>query len=706
MMMSSHQNPGLLVDGVVRFVPPGVDPSTLPRSFALTEPLPARGPVPDGWAAVPQFERTCDAFVATIPIDADTSLYGTGEVAGPLLRNGFVTEVWAKQPFRIEDDGTAVPNYDERSKSLYQAHPWVLGVRGDGSAFGVLADTTYRLEIDLRHRIRLTCAEPFPVIVIEGGSPQEVVQRLAALTGRIELPPHWALGYQQCRFSYFPDARVRELAREFRKHAIPCDVIWIDIHYMDEYKVFTFDPERFPDPTGTNDFLHTLGFKSVWILDPAVKAEPGYDVYEEGISEGHFLCDAEGREHRSWTWPGDAAFPDYTRPETRGWWARRTMEFLKHGMDGLWVDLNEPSPILPHGAELPEDLEHRGGDGIAPGSHGQYHNVYGLLMAKATYEAMRASQPERRPFVLSRSNYLGGQRYAATWTGDNVSSWKHLHWSVPMVLNLGLSGQPFSGPDIGGFAGTPSPELFAHWMGLGAFLPFCRTHNALEGDQEPWSFGRVAENVSRVALARRYRLLPYLYTAFHEVAATGLPVARPLFFADPEDLSLRDEDHAFLLGGDVMIQPRLLENGIHDFRLPKGEWRPFTLVGEDPTAERAHPILRLRDGAIVPVGQGGQTAEEAFAGPLTLLISLDASGRASGRLYEDEGEGFGHRDGDYLLTTYEAVLENGVVEVSIAQQEGNRPRPIRELHVELLTGTAVLRAMGTDGTPLTLPLDE
>jgi alpha-glucosidase len=681
---ATYQEPGLLADGVARFVPPGVDSSTLPRSFALTEPLVARGPVPDAWGTIPQFERTSEHFVATIPVDARTSLYGTGEVAGPLLRNGFVTEVWAKQPFRIEDDGKVVPHYDERSKSLYQAHPWVLAVRGDGSAFGVLADTTYRLGIDLRDGIRLSCAEPFPVIVMEGASPQEVVQRLAALTGRIELPPHWALGYHQCRFSYYPDARVRELAREIRKRAIPCDVIWIDIHYMDEYKVFTFDQERFPDPEGTNRYLHDCGFKSVWILDPAVKAEAGYRVYDEGVAEGHFLRDAEGGEHHESTWPGEAAFPDYSRPETRAWWTGLTRGFLEHGMDGVWVDLNEPSPILPLGAELPEDLQHRGGDDMAPGSHAQYHNVYGLLMAKATDEAMRASRPERRPFVLSRSSYLGGQRYAATWTGDNVSSWKHLHWSVPMVLNLGLSGQPFSGPDIGGFAGTPSPELFARWMGLGAFLPFCRTHNSLKGDQEPWSFGAAAEKVSRVALERRYRLLPYLYTLFHEAATTGIPAARPLFFADPEDLSLRAEDHAFLLGGDVLVQPRLLEDEDYDFPMPRGDWRPFTLAGEAPASELAHPILRLRDGAIIPLGPGGQTTEDAFAGPVTLLINLDASGRASGSLYEDAGEGFGYRSGDYLLTTYEAVLTDGVVEVSIGGEDGDRPRPDRELHVALL----------------------
>ena len=706
MTSPSYQSPGLLADDIARFVPAGVDPSTLPRSFALIEPLCARGPVPDSWRVVPQLRCTGEAFVATIRIDPGTSLYGTGEVAGPLLRNGFVSEVWAKQPFRIEDDGTVLPHYDERSKSLYQAHPWVLAVRRDGSAFGALADTTFRLEIDLRDGIRLRCAKPFPVIVIEGSSPQEVVQRLAAVTGRMELPPHWALGYQQCRFSYYPDRRVRELAREFRERAIPCDAIWIDIHYMNEYKVFTFDPERFPDPKATNEYLHELGFKSVWILDPAVKVEPGYAVYDEGVAKGHFVCDAGGREHHESTWPGEAAFPDYTRPETRAWWTRLTMEFLGHGMDGLWIDLNEPSPILPLGAELPEDLKHRGGGKMTPGSHAQYHNVYGLLMAKATYEAMRASRPERRPFVLTRSSYLGGQRYAATWTGDNVSSWQHLRWSVPMVLNLGLSGQPFCGPDIGGFAGTPTPALFAHWIGLGAFLPLCRTHNSLEGDQEPWSFGAATEDVARAALARRYRLLPYLYTAFRQAATSGLPVARPLFFADPTDLSLRDEDGAFILGGDVLVEPQLSPEGTKDRRRPKGTWRPFSLSEAHAAPETAHPTLHLREGAIVPLGAAGQTVEAAFAGPLTLLVSLDASGHARGQLYEDAGDGFGYRDGDYLLTMYEAVLEDEVVEVRVKEQSGQWPRPSRAVEVEVLTQSGTRRAWGRDGRPIRVPLRE
>ncbi|MBW2510251.1 MAG: DUF5110 domain-containing protein [Deltaproteobacteria bacterium] len=678
------QEPGVLGDGIARFIPAGIDAASLPRSFALVEPLSAGSPVPDSWRVVPAFIRTRGGYEALVSVDAGTSLYGTGEVAGPLLRSGFVTEVWATQPFRIEADGTPVPNYDERSKSLYQAHPWVLAVRADGSAFGILADTTYRLEIDLRRDIRLSSAEPFPVIVVEGDSPQEVVARLAQLTGFMKLPPRWALGYHQCRFSYYPDSRVRELADEFRTRAMPCDVIWIDIHYMDGYKVFTFDAEGFPDPKAVNDYLHERGFRSVWILDPAVKAEEGYRVYEEGVAGGHFLRDAAGKEHHEWTWPGDAAFPDYTRPQTRAWWSRLTRQFLEHGMDGVWVDLNEPSPILPHGAELPEDLQHAGGAEIAAGTHAQYHNVYGFLMSKATHDAMLEARPARRPFVLTRSSYLGGQRYAATWTGDNAATSDHLRWSVPMVLNLGLSGQPNSGPDIGGFAGTPTPELFARWIGVGAFLPFCRTHNSLHGDQEPWSFGDRVEQIARVALARRYRLLPYLYTVFWETSRTGLPIARPLFFADPANPALRAEDHAFLLGRDVMVQPLLDEEGRHAFPMPAGNWRPLTLVGEDPAREPAHPVLRLRPGAILPVGPGGQTTVQASEGPLTLFVSLSDDGKAEGQVYEDDGDGFGYAAGDYLLTTYEAAVHDGDVRVRVARREGRRATSPRELRVHVL----------------------
>jgi alpha-glucosidase len=622
---------------------------------------------------MPSFDGGSGVWTASVRTEPGTHLYGTGEVAGPLRRNGYVTEAWAKQPFRIEDDGKPAPNYDDRSKSLYQAHPWVLAVRGDGTSFGAIADTTYRVEIDLRDGIRFTVSEPFPVIVIEGDHPEAVLRRLGALVGTMELPPRWTIGYHQSRFSYHPDRKLQSIAEEFRARRIPCDGLWVDIHYMDEYKVFTFDPTGFPNPGETNASLRRQGFKSIWILDPAVKMEEGYDAYEEGRAEGHFLKDRDGREYRAWTWPGEAAFPDFTQPATRRWWKERTVDFLSDGMDGLWVDLNEPSPILPHGSELPEDLVHRGGGDIPAGPHRQYHNIYGMLMSESTREAMLEARPERRPFVLTRSSFLGGHRYAATWTGDNAATEDHLRWSVSMVLNLGLSGQPNSGPDIGGFAGTPSPALFAHWIGVGAFLPFCRTHHGLRGDQEPWSFGPDVEEVSRTALRRRYRLLPYLYTLFREASESGLPVVRPLFFADPTDPTLTAEDDAFLLGRDVLVQPALEPGGVQTEATPAGLWRPFTLVGETPGIQTAHPVLRLREGAALPVGPGGETTEEAFDGDLTLLVSFDASGKAIGQLYEDAGDGFGFQNGEYRLTTYEVARRGPGHVVRVVERQGNLP---------------------------------
>ncbi len=687
-------------EGVARFVPPGCDAKSLPKSFAVIEPIEAAPQSADSCSVRPTFVKTDDRFTALVATDEGTSLYGTGEIAGGLLRDGCVTEMWAKQPFRIDPDGKVVPNYDDRSPSLYQAHPWVLAVRADGSAYGVLADTTYRLRVDLTYGIEFSSTERFSVIVIDGDSPHRVLERLGTLTGTIELPPHWALGYQQSRFSYYPDARVRELADEFRARSIPCDVIWIDIHYMDDYKVFTFDEERFPDPQATNDYLHQRDFRSVWILDPAVKAEPGYFVYDEGVLGAHFLCDRNGDEYHGSTWPGEAAFPDFTRPQTREWWKRLTVAFLNNGMDGIWVDLNEPSLILPLGAELPEDLAHEGGGDLPPGPHAQYHNVYGMLMAQVTHGAMREAFPERRPFVLSRSNYLGGQRYAAAWTGDNTATWQQLRWSVSMLLNLGLSAQPFCGVDIGGFAGLPSRSLFAHWIGVGALFPFSRTHTSLKETQELWSFGSEVESTARTALQRRYRLLPYLYTVFREAAVKGMPVMRPVFLADPKDPDLRAEDHAFLIGADVLVVPRLSEDDAHHVSLPKGTWRSFTLVGEDLTQDRALPALRIRDGAIVPIGGGGQTTAEAFSGPLTLLVSLDGAGHARGALYEDEGDGYGYLEQQYLLTTYEAARKDGSVEVWVTAQEGKRPRPKRELQIQVLTDAGVLYAKGEDGATI------
>lgn len=635
--------------------------------------------------------------VAHIAIEPGTSLYATGENAGPLLRNGRVVEAWNTDSY----------GYREDTPSLYQSHPWVLAVRKDGTAYGVLADTTWRCEIDLRDGISFAADGPeFPLIVIEGDSPQAVMKGLAAHIGTIELPPLWAIGYHQCRYSYYPEPRVREIAETFRTRAIPCDVIWFDIDYMRGYRVFTFDESHFPDPAKLNADLEASGFHTIWMIDPGVKAEPGYAVYDSGTAGDHWVKRADGSVYTGEVWPGQCVFPDYTRPQTMAWWADLYSDFMATGIDGVWNDMNEPAIFNVPSKTMPEDNVHRGGGDLSEGPHARYHNVYGMLMAKGTREGIQAANPDKRPFVLTRANYIGGHRYAATWTGDNAAEWYDLENSIPMILNLGLSGQPFSGPDIGGFIGNGDGQQFARWMGIGSLLPFARGHTGKGNrDKEPWAYDANVERTCRMALERRYRLIPYLYTLFEEASRTGLPVARPAFFADPADPALRSEDDSFLLGSDVLVSAKVTPLGDRLPVMPKGIWLPLNL--HDGAIDPDLPDLFLRGGAILPVGPVEQFVGEKPLDPLTLYVALDEDGSALGTLYEDAGEGYGYRNGEYLRTTYRAEKRGDKVHVSIDAAEGNMPRPERIFTVRvLLDGGMEATAIGRESETVIVDLSK
>jgi len=667
----SNFQPASNLTDIAVFLPPGIDMAALPPSLAVINE-PEETEPPASWTVVPQFYSQGTHNVALIEVEEGTSLYGTGQVTGPLLRNGRNTVLWNIGNFCYE-------HFEGRN--LYQSHPWVLGVRRDGSAFGVIFDSTWFSEIDLSERIRFTTdGPPFRVIVIDRDSPQAVLRGLGELTGTMPLPPKWALGFQQCRMDYKSDSRLKEIADEYRRRKLPCDVIWADIHFMDGFRVFTFDPVGFPDPQATNDYLHEQGFKSVWTSDPGIKAEPGYWVYDQGTERDFWINTASGKEYHGDVWPGPCAFPDFTRPEVRGWWAGLVQDFVSSGIDGVWIDMNEPD-IVPF-TTMPADNWHVGGEGLLEGPHAQYHNVYGMLVARAIQEGLTTARPDKRPFVLTRSNFLGGQRFAAMWTGDNASTWPHLRMSIPMSLNIGLAGQPFNGADIGGFWGNATPELFAHWIALGTFYPFSRAHTAEGTDaHEPWVFGVEVEAVARVALERRYRLLPYLYTLFREASIYGIPVMRPLFFTDPADMDLRTEDQAFLLGGDLLVVPKWAENP----RLPKGIWRSISLVGEDSVNDPYQPNLLMRGGAIIPLGKVIQNTTEESLDPLTLLVCLDENGGAEGTLYEDAGDGYKYQQGEFLLTIYAAEKTGDDVVVTIKREEGDMKRPERETRIQIVT---------------------
>lgn len=664
-------------------------------SFALVKPVRSLGPLPDGFPVRPVF-GTDEQGRQTVAIDIEpgTSLYATGEVAGPLLRNGRTVTLW----------NTDAYGYDEHTPSLYQSHPWVLAVRPDGSSFGVLADTTWRCVVDLSDGIRFAAEGPaYPVIVIDRDSPREVVMALSDLVGRITMPPKWAIGYHQCRYSYYPDTRVRDIASQFRDRNIPCDVIWLDIHYMNGYRVFEFDPSRFPDPRGLNDHLHARGFHTVWMIDPGIKAEPGYPVYDSGTAGDHWVKRADGSVYKGEVWPGWCVFPDFTQQSTRDWWAGLYKDFMAQGVDGVWNDMNEPAVFNVASKTMPEDNVHAGDPRTGPGPHARFHNVYGMLMVKATREGVMAANPDKRPFVLSRASYTGGHRYGAAWTGDNTASWHDLEQSIPMVLNLSLSGQVFCGPDIGGFIDDGTPEMFARWMGFGAMFPFARAHTAVQNrDKEPWMFGPEVEATCRQAIERRYQLLPYYYSLFHRASTTGEPIVAPVFFADPSDPALRSEDDAFLLGSDVLVVAQVTPNRDRVPAMPRGIWRPMLLSGPfNPDL----PALYLRGGAIVPTGPIMQYADQKPLNPLTLLIALNEHGRAAGTLYEDAGDGWGYKKGQYLLTHYGARREGDIITVSIADQDGSMPRPDRTVRVRVLMDDGP-DAVGTttDGTTLRIDL--
>ena len=670
-------------EGIAEFIPKGYDAEKIP-SFAVDGEPEETGNLPEGWQLFPEFYLDNGKAGASLEVPEGTSLYGGGEVTGPLLRNGTTIKLWNTDSGAYSvDNGTR----------LYQSHPWMMGVRTDGTAFGILFDTTWKAvlsstdeKIDLKSE-----GIPFRVFVIDRESPQAVVRGLAELTGTMPMIPRWALGYHQCRFSYQPDSRVIEIADGFRSRQIPCDAIWMDIDYMDGYRIFTFSPEKFPDPAAVNRDLHLRGFHSTWMIDPGAKVDPEYPVYKSGTENDIWVKTADGKEFHGDAWPGAAAFPDFTCPKAQQWWAGLYKDFIATGVDGVWNDVNEPQINDTPNKTMPEDNIHRGGNGLPEGTHLQYHNVYGMLMVRASREGILAARPETRPFILTRSNFLGGHRYAATWTGDNGSTWEHLKLSIPMSLTLGLSGQPVSGADIGGFLFNADADLFGHWIGFGAFYPFSRGHAcAGTNDKEPWAFGKEVENASRIALERRYILLPYFYTLMREAATDGMPIMRPAFFADPKDLSLRAEQEIFLIGDDILVIPAFAKKP----NLPGGIWREISLVDGDQQ-DKYQATLKIRGGAIVPTGKIIQNTTEESLDPLTLLVSLDENGKAEGSLYWDNGDGWEYRNGEYSLQKYSARTEGNTVTVRLTGTEGSMETENKGMAiVKVITDNGIRQASG------------
>lgn len=670
-------------NGIAKFIPEGFDAKKVP-SFAIEKEPREQGALPSDWVLVPNFSLTDSKANASLTVPEGTSIYGGGEVTGSLLRNGKTIKLW-----NTDSGAYGVDN----GTRLYQSHPWMMGVRKDGTAFGILFDTSWKAELSSTdNKIELRSeGELFRVFIIDRESPQAVVRGLSELTGTMPMIPRWALGYHQSRFSYSPDRRVIEIADTFRLKRIPCDAIWMDIDYMDGYRIFTFNPQGFPNPKAVNRDLHLRGFHSTWMIDPGAKVDSNYFVYKSGTENDIWVKTADGKDFNGDAWPGAAAFPDFTYPKANKWWQNLYKDFLAQGVDGVWNDVNEPQINDTPNKTMPEDNIHRGGGNLPAGKHIQYHNVYGFLMVKSSREGIMAVRPEKRPFILTRSNFLGGQRYAATWTGDNGSCWDHLKMSVPMSLTLGLSGQPISGADIGGFLFNADADLFGNWIGFGAFYPFARGHAcAGTNNKEPWAFGKEVEDASRIALERRYILLPYFYTLMHEASTNGMPIMRPVFFSDPKDLSLRAEEEAFLIGDDLLIIPAFASQPA----LPKGIWKELSLVNGD-TNDKYQAKMKIRGGSIIPTGKIIQNTTESSLDPLTLLVCLDEQGKASGSMYWDAGDGWSYKKGDYSLQQFTAERKDNKVIVKLTGKTGKGETENKDMAiVKVITEKGILHASG------------
>lgn len=682
----------LIDEDVAVFYPSDFDAEKNLPSFILENEPQKYGNLPSGWNIIPQFYTEDGKSCVRISTENGTDIYGTGEVYGPLLRNGQTVTLWNR-------DNSHYTAYD--GKRLYQSHPWVLCVRENGSSYGIIYDNTWKQEITTEQTITAKSdGPPFRVIIIERNNPAEVLKELSVLSGNMPLPPLWSMGYHQSRWSYQPDSKVKEIANGFRSRNLPCDVIWLDIDYMDNFKVFTFDRNKFPNPGELNNYLHNSGFKAIYILDPGVKVEQNYFVYEQGVQGNYYITTPSGAEYHGDAWPGACAFPDFLNPNTRNWWASLHQSFMANGIDGVWCDMNEPSVYNGDDLTIPGNNIHKAGGGVPEDIHERYHNVYGMSMAQATQQGIMNANPNKRPFVLTRSNFLGGHRYAATWTGDNDASWSHLKLSIPMSINLGLSGQLFSGPDVGGFFNNPTSELYAHWISLGVFYPFYRSH-AITGsiNQEPWSFGTEIENVARTALNRRYRLLPYIYSCFFDGYKNGKPIMQPVFFADLNDKNLRDEEEVFLFGDNLLIIPKWADNP----SLPSGNWRSISICGENSALDKYQPDVKMRPGSIVPLGEIIQSTAQYSANYITLLVSLDENGNASGYLYDDDHDNYNYKSNGYSITNFNATSTSNNINITISKTEGNYSIDNRQYRIGIVTNHQIFYTGWSGATSYTLP---
>jgi len=550
---------------------------------------------------------------------------------------------------------------------IYKAIPFYTGIHHK-KAYGIFFDNTFRTFFDFcqeRRNVASFWAQggEMNYYFIYGPQMRDVVANYTDLTGRPhQLPPLWALGYHQSKWSYYPESKVKDVTNKLRDLKIPCDAIYLDIDYMDGFRCFTWNKDYFPDPKRMVKELSDNGFKTIVIIDPGIKIDPNYSVFKEGLEKNYFCKRADGPYMKGKVWPGECYFPDFTSAKVREWWSDLFKELIEDiGVKGVWNDMNDPAVMDVPGKSFPDDVRHSYDGNHC--SHRKAHNVYGMQMARATYQGLKKFSYPKRPFVITRAAYAGTQRYTSTWTGDNSATWDHLSIANAQAQRMCMSGFSFVGSDIGGFAEQPNGELYARWIQLGVFHPFCRTHSSGDhGEQEPYSFDDNVTNIVRKFIEIRYQLLPYLYTAFWRYINEGVPILKSLVLFDQDDLQTHHRNDEFIFGEKILVCPILEPNakGRRMF-IPRGKWYNFwncelILGGEEVWVDAdidSMPIF-IKEGAIIPKYPIQQYVGEKTIDQLKLEVFYKL-GNEKSQVFEDAHDGYDYKKGKFSLRNFSLV---------------------------------------------------
>ncbi|WP_350291439.1 glycoside hydrolase family 31 protein [uncultured Croceitalea sp.] len=581
------------------------------------------------------------------------SYYGMGDKASHTNLKGKRVNNWNTDSYA----------YGKDQEPLYKSIPFYVGLNKD-IAYGIFFDNSFRTHFDFAHERRSTTSfwadgGEMNYYFFYGPKISQVVEAYTNLTGVPELPPLWALGFHQSKWSYYPEKNVKDIAGKFRELKIPCDAIYLDIDYMEGFRCFTWDHQRFPNPKKMVEELQEDGFKTVTMIDPGIKIDRDYWVYQQAMDNGFFCRRADGPHFKGKVWPGECKFPDFTDPEVREWWAGLYKEMIADiGVHGVWNDMNEPAVMEVPSKTANLDVRHDY-DGH-PCSHRKAHNIYGMQMIRATFDGIKKFSFPQRPFVLTRAGYSGTQRYCATWTGDNVATWEHLWIANVQMQRMCMSGYSFVGSDIGGFAEQPNGELFARWIQLGVFHPFCRVHSSGDhGEQEPWSFGTEVTDIVRKFIELRYELLPYLYTMFYKYIKEGLPMLQSMVFYDQEDTQTHFRTDEFLFGEQILVCPVQEPNSQgRRMYIPRGKWYNYwTEEVVDGGAEKWVSAgidkipLFIKEGAMIPKYPVQQYVGEKKIEQLKVDVYFK-DGVETSTVYEDQQDGYDYKKGRYSLRNF------------------------------------------------------